>query len=255
MEKEDSRLLRFFKKIGGTIFGLKKLPKTMKEIRMESKPKNIYSRSKERKIPNFLNDFFRKRHAGWPEYVILKAQIAIILLFGISTTVVLFDSSLLIFGPIMIILTIYLILIAKSELKKAFICDFSAYRSFIGICVSLAWGAVFLLEYFPPIFSSNLLRILFPIVIVILGAVFAFVAFRVRYGRDYTYGIIQDLKGEKAKVKIGYDLRSNVKQGIYFLDSYVPVSKGDVVEVKVDRSTLGLRGSKAEAIVERIEKK
>ncbi|KXA94791.1 hypothetical protein AKJ65_03435 [candidate division MSBL1 archaeon SCGC-AAA259E19] len=71
------------------------------------------------------------------------------------------------------------------------------------------------------------------------------------YGRDPTYGVVQEVKNGKAKVKTRYDLRSNTKQGVYFVDSFVPVEKNDVVKVGVDRSTLGLRGSTVEAITEK----
>ncbi|KXA91248.1 hypothetical protein AKJ57_01910 [candidate division MSBL1 archaeon SCGC-AAA259A05] len=248
MSEENSGLLEFFRKIGNTVLGLKKLPRRLKDLKEETLQR---ARSPERKVPSYLRNFFRQRHAGWPEYVILKIQITIVLLFGFTAVTVLIKDFWLIFGSILFLLSLYAALLTKFQLKAGFKLDYPAYRSFVGICVGLAWGAVLLLNYPMPAFGEELLKTVLPIAIVLVGAVLSFAGFRAKYGRDHTYGIVQEVKNGKTKVRTRYDLRSNTKQGVYFVDSFVPVEKNDVVKVRVDRSTLGLRGSTVRAITEK----
>lgn len=248
MSEENSGLIEFFRKIGDTVLGVKKLPRRLKDLKGETLQK---ARSPERKVPSYLRNFFHQRHAGWPEYVIFKVQITIVLLFGFTAVTVLIGDFWLIFGFILFLLSLYAGLLTKFQLKAAFELDYPAYRSFVAICVGLAWGAVVILNYPTPAIGEKLLETVLPIVIVLVGAVLSFAGFRAKYGRDHTYGVVQEVKNGKAKVKTRYDLRSNTKQGVYFVDSFVPVEKNDVVKVRVDRSTLGLRGSTVEAITEK----
>jgi uncharacterized membrane protein len=54
-------------------------------------------------------------------------------------------------------------------------------------------------------------------------------------------------------VRVGYDLRSNVKPGIYLVESLVPVRRGERVRVSVERGLLGLRGSRPRFILGRVK--
>jgi len=51
---------------------------------------------------------------------------------------------------------------------------------------------------------------------------------------------------------VGYDLRSNVKPGVYLVESLVPVRKGERVKVSVERGLFGLRGSQPRFILGRV---
>lgn len=59
-------------------------------------------------------------------------------------------------------------------------------------------------------------------------------------------------KGDKAEVKISYDIKSNVKHGLYFLECLVDVEPGTEVKIGVDRSMFGLRGSRPTAVLEKV---
>ena len=84
----------------------------------------------------------------------------------------------------------------------------------------------------------------------VLGLVIGgFAAFKIRYGRDHTFGIVEGARGSKVVVRIGYDLRSNVKHGLFFLDSLVRVKRGDHVKVGIERSSFGLRGVKPRVVL------
>lgn len=248
MSKEKSELLEFFRKIGDATIKIKNGPQYLKKGLKKLKRG---AQSPDKTVPSYLHKFFHQRHAGWPEYVMLKTQITIILLFGFAAALILTNGPWLIFGPVLLLLSFYAITLTKFQLKAAFQKDYPAYRGLTGICIGLAWGSSLLLEYFPRHFENILLKAALPVTIVVIAAISAFIGLRIKYGRSYTYGVVEETKDNKAKVRIGYDLRSNVKQGLHFLDSFIKVEEGDIVKVKVDRSTLGLRGSTAEAITEK----
>lgn len=242
-------ITEFFRKVGQAVFSLSKTPKKLKKS--IQKTKSHATNKSNPQIPSFLQGFFQKRHGDWPEYVMLKVQITILLLFGFTGIFILTSGFWKIIIPALLALSIYAIFLSKSQLKSAFGHDYPAYRSFVGICIGVAWGSALLLNYFPPTLGETLLELMLPILIVIAGIVLVFFGFRIKYGRDHTYGKVKETKKDKAKVKIGYDLRSNIKQGVYFVESYVPVKKGDIVKIKVDRSTLGLQGSAPTEIIEK----
>ena len=47
----------------------------------------------------------------------------------------------------------------------------------------------------------------------------------------------------------GHDICSNVKADLYAVESFAKVSRGDLVEISVERPMLGLRGAKVKAIL------
>ncbi len=252
MSQEESKIVEFLRKIGDAVLGLKDLPSKISDLRkkLDETPED----PDEKNIPSTFANFFENRNAGWPEYVMLKLQITILLLFISVTAFVLSGGSWLIFGPLLILTSFYALLLTGIQIKVAFDRDYPAYRAFVVICLGIAWTSVFLLKYFPPLFEGGLLNPLIPVMIVLINAVTAFALFRAKYGRSYTYGRVEEVKGDKVKVRVGYDLRSNVRQGTHFLESFVPVDVGDTVKVEVDRSMLGLRGSSVEAATEKVSK-
>ena len=249
VEKDESRITKFFRKIGDSVLQIKNLPRKTGEFKgkISDREKDL----SDERIPTLLIGFFKNRAAGWAEYVFLKVQITILLLFASVTLFVLVGGPWLIFGPIMILLSFYAIVLTVIQVKGAFRKDYSAYRAFVAMCIGMAWTATFLLKYFPPFFEGGLMEPLTPVMIVLIGAVAIFAIFRAKYGREYTYGIVEEVRDDKAKVRIKYDLRSNVRQGIYFPKSFISVDEGDIVKIDVDRSLLGLRGSSVEAITEK----
>lgn len=229
MSEKNSKIVEFFRKIGSAVLSLPKAPNKLNKTYQKLREKR--TKEPERNIPNRLQGFFKNREAGWPEYVMLKAQISIILLFIFTVVSVLTEGPWLIFGPILLILSVYTAVLSHNQLKIAFGKDYPAYRAFVGICIGIAWGANFLLRYFPPVSEGILIESTLPIMLVITGAIFAFIIFRIKYGRSHTYGIVLESKEDKAKVKVRYDLRSNAKQGVYYVESFVPVEKDDMVKI------------------------
>jgi uncharacterized membrane protein len=75
------------------------------------------------------------------------------------------------------------------------------------------------------------------------------VIFKKKYGRDYTFGKVIDIKNNTIKVKVNYDLRSSVKPGIYIFEKRLEAKKGDILKLKTERSFLNLRGSKVTEVL------
>ena len=254
MARKKSKTTKFFSKIGGAVLEPQKLPGNLKR-RMPKIQRKTKSKPKH-EVPGFLQGFFERRHAGWPEYVMLKAQLAMVPLFLAAAAFIMFRSSPeIIFAPIIAALIGYLIYLTPTQLKPAFGRDYPAYRAFVGLCVGIVLALILTLRYLPlGISLTSPYPAIIPVVLVV-GLVFGgFGAFKLRYGRDYTYGIVEGARGNKVAVLIGYDLRSNVKHGLHFLDSLVRVKRGDRVKVGVERSAFGLRGMKPKAVLEKVKR-
>jgi uncharacterized membrane protein len=186
-------------------------------------------------VPRPLRGYFEGKGMGWPEYVILKVQVAFLLslLFAICAIF----SFWLVF-PLALVSAYLLSLLP--QLKAAFGEDYPAYRFFLFLCVLLPW--FLFLTRFGPLF-------------VLAGLGFLLVSvsiFRIRYGREFTYGVVERTMGGKALVRVGYDIRSNTKAGLYLAEAPFRVKKGQKVKVRVERPFLGLRGSRMGAVIEKV---
>ncbi|MEM0359684.1 MAG: DUF2101 family protein [Candidatus Hadarchaeales archaeon] len=218
---------KFFRKVGEAVL-YPRLPR----LRPRKK-------TKKKEIPGFLKDFFEKRHAGWPEYVMLKLQLSLILLFLFSVLYLLLSHIPLLF--FMIFLTLYLLHLSLTQLKRAFREDYPAYLSFTLLVLSFAW-LLLLLRLLPPRPLTDSSSLFLPLGLILLFLL-SYSLHRWKYGRDFTYGRVEGVRGGKVLVRVGYDLRSNVKPGLYLVESLVTVRRGERVKVGVERDLLGMRGS------------
>lgn len=250
--KIGTRVADAFRKVGDGVLSLGRLPsKVARRPRRRRPPKRMRIERKE--VPARLRGFFERRHAGWPDYVMLKAQIAIIVLFAVSVTYAVLSLAEVVFFTLICAFSAYALYLVPTQLKRAFARDYPAYRAFVAMCVGIAWAFVLILKYMPaePTLDSPHATIV-PMLLAVCLAFFAFITFRLKYGRSYTYGIVESAKGTRIMVRIGYDLRSNIRPDIYLVRSLVRLKKGDKVKVGVERPTLGLRGAKVKTVLEKI---
>ncbi len=250
MSDQNSKIIEIFRKIGNAILNIKKIPSKLGKTKTK-----LNKISRRRQIPSLLQNYMEKRDAGWPEYVMLKTQLGIIALFGASVVLSFFWVSPLILAPIIAGLVGYLTYLTLSQLKVAFSRDYPAYRSLVVLSIMLSLTIIFLRKL--PITRFLYLRnfpypSLVPVILILVIFTISFTLFRIKYGRDYTYGTVKRVKGGKAVVKIDYDVKSNVKNGLYFLETMEDVNPGDKVKVDVDRPFLGLRGSEPTSIMEKM---
>jgi uncharacterized membrane protein len=247
-KKISERVADVFRKVGDGVLNLRRLPSKVAHIPRRL-PKSTEIQREE--VPTRFKDFFERRQAGWPEYIMLKVQIAIVALFAVSVTYIALARAQIIFFMLIFAFSAYAMYLALTQLKRAFKHDYPAYRSFVIMCIGIAWAFVLALGYLPNKFESPY-TVTVPALIAVFFAIFAFIAFRLKYGRNYTYGVVQDVSMGKAMVLVGYDLRSNVKSGIYTVDSFAMIEKGNRVKLSVERPMMGLRGAKLKAVLEKL---
>ncbi len=226
----------FFEKVGEAV-----LHPRLPRIRLRKKKKE--------RIPGPLRGFFEKRHAGWPEYVVFKLQLSLLLLF-FFVVLYLFLPSPPTLLP-MLVLSLYILSLSFTQLRRAFPEDYPAYLSFSLLCLCLAWLLLTLRLWPPRLLAEPYPSLLLPLALVLLSLLL-YSLHRWRYGRDFTYGLVKEVRGGRAVVRVGYDLRSNVKPGVYLVESLVPVRKGERVKVSVERGLFGLRGSQPRFILGRV---
>jgi len=246
-KKISARVVDVFRRIGDSVLNLRKLPG---KVARGPLPKRM--RVEWGEVPARFREFFERRHAGWPEYVMLKAQIAIVALFAASVVYIALPRAQIVVFVLICALSAYALYLALTQLKRAFERDYPAYRSFVIMCIGIAWAFVLALEYLPSKLESPY-AVVAPVLIAACLVLLAFAAFRLKYGRSYTYGVVQDISRGKAMVKVGYDLCSNVKSGVYAVESFAKIGKGDRVKLSVERPMLGLRGAKVGAILEKVK--
>lgn len=249
MVRKSSKTTNFFRKVGDAVLGVGRIPSKIK--RRARKPKVKPPRMPRREVPLRLKGFFERRHTGWPEYVMLKTQLTILSLFVAAVIyIALLPGEVIVFIPLLLALSAYLIYLAATQLKRAFERDYPAYRSFVAMCVAIAWVFVLALRYSPIEFSLETIQLAFiPPLTAIVFVFAAFTAFRLKYGRSFTHGTVEEVRGRRAVVRVSYDICSNVKSGLYLVESFAKVRKGEQVKLSVERPMLGLRGAKVRAIL------
>jgi len=62
--------------------------------------------------------------------------------------------------------------------------------------------------------------------------------FKERYGREYTYGIVEEIRGDLIRVFVNDDLAANVKPGRYWVPAVPDALPGRVVKLLVEERTL-----------------
>jgi len=58
--------------------------------------------------------------------------------------------------------------------------------------------------------------------------------YKSKFTRDWTYGVVEEVKGELVKIDVHDDIRANVKPGKYWVESAEEVEVGDIVKVLVE---------------------
>ncbi|ASJ10373.1 hypothetical protein A3L12_03190 [Thermococcus sp. P6] len=72
--------------------------------------------------------------------------------------------------------------------------------------------------------------------------------FKSKYGRDYTYGIVEEIKGDLVRIFVHDDMAANVKPGHYWVDAVGDLEVGRVVKLLVEDRTF--RGAVPVRIIE-----
>jgi len=164
--------------------------------------------------------------------------------------------SLILYGILGILIAGYIIYILFNRVKVMYGPEFPAYRDFflmylvVGIILVLAGTNSNLVMAFSFSFFPSLTIFIFAIVAVAL----VYLIFRIRYHRDFTYGVVIETGERMAYVKVEYDIRSNVKPDIYVVENGYGAVDGDTVKLKTEQKILSNSGNKPVSVMETVNK-
>jgi len=177
--------------------------------------------------------------------------------FLILSVIYLFNFlSIIVYGILGVLLAGYIIYLLFNRVKVMYGSEFPAYRDFflmylaVGIILvtvgnNSALVTAFSLSYFP-----SLTILIFAIVAVAV----VYLLFRIRYHRDFTYGVVIETGEKMAYVKVEYDIRSNVKPDIYVVENDYGASDGNTVKLKTEKKIFSNSGNKPIRIMETVNK-
>ena len=178
----------------------------------------------------FLNRLIKKK-VTVHELLVLKVQLAFVSYLVLSLLITVFLPKKLYLMALTIVYFMYL----RSIFRKygEFFIELEPYQMFyysvsaIGFLAFL--GYMVLKEVALDIkYSLTYLGVIFVAVVI-----FRFY-FKSRYGRDWTYGIVEEIKENAVKISVHEDIRANVKPGEYWVDKVPDVEIGRVVKVLVE---------------------
>ncbi|CAB49720.1 DUF2101 family protein [Pyrococcus abyssi] len=202
--------------------------------KMGAKMKDFIIPSPSEKIPKSK---FLKRNLTPHELISLRLQLSFLLFLVISLI-----SMLLRNLPILILaFTLEFLYIRYTLIKnREFMVSFNPYRFFyygISTMTFLAFLGYLILRNFTKALKYYLVYIGI-ISLAVLGFRYYF---KHRFGRDYTYGIVEEIKNDLAKVFVHDDISANVKPGYYWVPANANIKEGDIVKLLVEQRTF--RGS------------
>ena len=202
-----------------------------------------------RKIDSRFYSFFERKHIDFKDYIIFKLQMAS-LFFLILTVLYIFNYiyvKAMLFASLIFIYSIY----STYSLKNYYKEDFFAYRDFF-LSYLLISVMFILVKNVKPVINFRFPYVHYVLLSLAYVLVFSYY-FRDKYARDFTYGRVVE-EGEIIKVKVGYDIRANVKPRIINLMNTINAKNRDIVKLRVEKGIFSLRGAKIVGVEEICEK-
>ncbi len=187
----------------------------------------------------FYHFFENKKNIDFKDYMIFKLQM-FSLVFLIFTVLYIFNyihAKIMLLAFLILIYSVYFIFSLREYCKD----DFLAYRDFFSSYLLISVIFIVIKNVKPAInFKFPYVHyVTFSIAYVIIFSYY----FRKKYARDFTYGKVID-EGDIMKIKVGYDIRANVKPKIINLTNTINAKKGDILKLKVERGIFNLRGAR-----------
>ncbi|WP_456326389.1 DUF2101 family protein [Palaeococcus sp. (in: euryarchaeotes)] len=186
-----------------------------------------------------------RRKVSVHEMLSLKLQLSFILYLVIALLLVLFTQNVL---YLTLLSTLYFLYIrAIISWNRRFFIEYEPYRAFYygltGIAFASYLGYLIMRRTAPSIYYF------YGYLVAIFVAVFLFrYIFRAKYRREWTYGVVEEVKGDLVKISTHDDIRANIKPGEYWVDRSEKVEVGSVVKVLVEEHIL--RGAVPKRIME-----
>lgn len=164
--------------------------------------------------------------------------------------------SIIIYTILGILVGGYVVYLLYNRVKVMYGSEFPAYRDFflmylaVGIILVLVGTNTNLIMAFSFSFFPSLTILIFAIIAVAI----VYLIFRIRYHRDFTYGVIIETGEKMAYVKVEYDIRSNVKPDIYVVENDYGAVDGDTVKLKTEQKIFSNSGNKPISVMETVHK-
>ena len=192
----------------------------------------------------YLGRLVKKRFTAH-EYLSLKLQLAFLSYLVFNLILLFIRAGPLWLGGVAVVYFLYLryTLVRNRE----FFVEHEPYRFFY-YAISLISFAVFL-GYLAVRRTATSIYYYYAYLLAAFAAVMAFRwYFKQRYGRDYTYGVVEEIKGNVVRVFVHDDIAANVKPGHYWVDAVEDLEVGRVVKLIVEDKKL--RGAVPVRIIE-----
>ncbi|AUB56511.1 MULTISPECIES: DUF2101 family protein [Methanobacterium] len=164
--------------------------------------------------------------------------------------------SIIIYTILGILVGGYVVYLLYNRVKVMYGSEFPAYRDFflmylaVGIILVLVGTNTNLIMAFSFSFFPSLTILIFAVVAVAV----VYLIFRIRYHRDFTYGVVIETGEKMAYVKVEYDIRSNVKPDIYVVENGYGAADGDTVKLKTEQKIFSNSGNKPISVMETVHK-
>ncbi|MCC7558958.1 MAG: DUF2101 family protein [Methanobacterium sp.] len=164
--------------------------------------------------------------------------------------------SIIIYTILGILVGGYIVYLLYNRVKVMYGSEFPAYRDFflmylaVGIILVLVGTNTNLIMAFSFSFFPSLTILIFAVVAVAV----VYLIFRIRYHRDFTYGVVIETGEKMAYVKVEYDIRSNVKPDIYVVENGYGAADGDTVKLKTEQKIFSNSGNKPISVMETVHK-
>ena len=169
------------------------------------------------------------------ELLSLKLQIILIVYLLLSLAIVLILKNPLCLVALFVVEMGYMRYIINRNWD--FFVDPEPYRFFyylISIISLLSFSGYLLLRRLSPSIYYYYAYLLIVLVTVLVFRGY----FRHKYGRDYTYGVVEEVKNDLIRVFVNDDLAANVKPGKYWVPAVPDAEPGRVVKLLVEERTL-----------------
>lgn len=187
------------------------------------------------------------------ERTVLSLQILSAVFVVVSILSIFHFISYIIYIPLGVVLVGYIVYQLYYRVKLMYKTDFNAYRDFFLMYVAV--GIILVLvntnSNFVMAFSFQLLPSLTVLIFAVVLVLAVFLIFRIRYYRNYTYGVVLEGGKNTAYVKVEYDIRSNVKPDIYIVENHYGAVEGEYVKLKLEEKFMSTSGNRPISIMER----
>jgi len=283
-------IIRFFSLLGMMILSIPKIPQKLRNIDHESIKEKIDTDNMRENVSKVKNNLVDKKVpetsandetilTDVPEKTVSSSESDVILIstpftskekedtvfrlqllsagFLILSVLYLFNFfSIIIYAILGVLIGGYIIYLLYNRVKVMYGPEFPAYRDFfvmylaVGIILVLVGTNTNLLMAFSFSFFPSLTILIFAIIAVAV----VYLIFRIRYHRNFTYGVIIETGEKMAYVKVEYDIRSNVKPDIYVVENDYGAVDGDTVKLKTEQKLFSNSGNKPISVMETVHK-